>query len=568
MKKFILLGALASLTVAVSCNEDRAIENPIKTQALSKNYDSEKNLIVITGLKSSVKKVVYSEKSDFLEDSYKKGFIPLKVSPEIGDEGLFHEVSQKLSSRTKMKIFENNKTIYSKTSDIYDDSETFLGDEDFASLLNDKGQIQVNDSIYMYTPNGLFMSHIDDYEDLEEFVKENPQIKVSEGYNLISSTIASYSPNQDFLNSFEIIDNPVSNLEMMPEDPGYGGGGGYTTPSIPVSTPSHYYNCNESNANTPFISNIFGNQYVCEYFFNSKKKVKNVFEVLDFYLFNSVRAKTKMREKGWTGIWNRENASKLYLKINTAAFQIERKTLTVSTGTDWKTITTAYKKIVKGNNDDPLSYISEEYEYNSSKKTYSKKVFFIKDKDFEYNMNTNSVYQPTIYESYQVSNIGDYRNMMNTSNKDIIVVVNILNLEGRPETKLEKLIKLSKPIWNKYIKDGKKPNQIAIVMNELGIYKNKENIVDVKPLYILTKDELVTVNNDHKVIYDFNIKKDFNLEGIEIAYILSPGGSESDKIKVKANLGYNKITKFSIDMEGGALYQGKWGGSTFSVIKE
>ena len=54
------------------------------------------------------------------------------------------------------------------------------------------------------------------------------------------------------------------------------------------------------------------------------------FHILDFYLFNSVRAKTKMRKKGWTGIWGREDASKLYLKINTAVFGIERKTYNVS----------------------------------------------------------------------------------------------------------------------------------------------------------------------------------------------------------------------------------------------
>ena len=567
MNKITFLGALA-LLVFTACKEDRSLEEINKVQAVTvkKNYDSNKNLIVIRGLKSHVKEVTYSEKSEFLENSYRKGFLPLKVSSEIKDENLYRDVSNKLSNISRMKIFENKRSIYSKTIEAYDDSETFIGDEDFASLLNDKGQIQVNDSIYMYTPNGLFMAYVDDYDNLEEFITENPQVTASEGYNRISNTIASYAPEQEFLNSFEMMQQPVDQLMIMPEDPEYGGGGGggYVSPSIPTTTPSNYYNCNAQNANTPFIANWFGNQYVCEYFFSGDKKVKNVFEVLDFYLFNSVRAKTKMREKGWTGIWDRETADKLYLKINTAVFQIERKSYTVSTSVDWQTIASAYKSVF-GQNQQSVGYVSEEYVYNQSTQKYDKKVYYIQNQDFNY-MNADSVFQPNYYDTSEVANIGDYRNMMNTGNKDVIIVVNILNLEGSPETTLEKVIKLAKPLWSKYISQGVKPSQIAIAMNELSIYKQQNNLVDVKPLYVMTKDELVTATYDDKVIYDFDIKKDFNLEGMEIGF--SQAAGSSPKFKLKVVLGYNKVTKFSVDMEGGAFYQNRWGGSTFSVTKQ
>jgi hypothetical protein len=99
----------------------------------------------------------------------------------------------------------------------------------------------------------------------------------------------------------------------------------------------------------------------------------------------------------------------------------------------------------------------------------------------------------------------------------------------------------------------------------MKIYKDKNNIVDVKPMYIITKDELITVNNDHKVIHDFEIKKNFNLEGLEIGF--SKSGNNSPKIKFKVVLGYNKVTKFKVDMEGGALYNNKWGDLNFQLKK-
>jgi hypothetical protein len=554
---------LALWLFAISCNNDDRMSDSTIIPQTKYSYDLSKNLILIKGKKSDVKNLVYSEKSSFLENSYEKGFIPLLVSSEINNAELYSTVLEKQSKVKKLKIFESNKKIYSRTSSIEPDgdTETFLEDEDFASLLNDKGQIQVNDSIYMYTPNGLFISHVDDYDDLEEFVTENPQVSVPEGLTPISEEITSFSPTQEYLSSFEMIEP----LDPYDGSGSYSGGYGGTSTnySIPSTTPSHYYNCNSGNANTPFIANLFGNQYVCNYYFDNKYKVKTVFEVLDFYLFNSVRAKTKMRKKGWTGIWGREDASKLYLKINTAVFGIERKTYNVSISTDWQNIVAAYRNIF-GNNKQQVAYEAEEYQYNSSQQNYSKKVFYIQPNDFNY-MNSNFVYSPYDYTSSTVSTIGDYRKIMNTSNKDVIVVVNLFNIQDNAETTLQKIVELAKPIFQKHINSGKAPSQIAIAFNEMKIYKDKNNIVDVKPMYIITKDELITVNNDHKVIHDFEIKKNFNLEGLEIGF--SKSGNNSPKIKFKVVLGYNKVTKFKVDMEGGALYNNKWGGSKFSVEK-
>ena len=196
---------LALWLFAISCNNDDRMSDSTIIPQTKYSYDLSKNLILIKGKKSDVKNLVYSEKSSFLENSYEKGFIPLLVSSEINNAELYSTVLEKQSKVKKLKIFESNKKIYSRTSSIEPDgdTETFLEDEDFASLLNDKGQIQVNDSIYMYTPNGLFISHVDNYDDLEEFVTENPQVSVPEGLAPISEEITSFSPTQEYLSSFE-----------------------------------------------------------------------------------------------------------------------------------------------------------------------------------------------------------------------------------------------------------------------------------------------------------------------------------------------------------------------------
>jgi hypothetical protein len=101
------------------------------------------------------------------------------------------------------------------------------------------------------------------------------------------------------------------------------------------------------------------------------------------------------------------------------------------------------------NNKQQVAYEAEEYQYNSSQQNYSKKVFYIQPNDFNY-MNSNFVYSPYDYTSSTVSTIGDYRKIMNTSNKDVIVVVNLFNIQDNAETTLQKIVELAKPIFQKH----------------------------------------------------------------------------------------------------------------------
>ena len=318
---YLTKGRVHSFLTTYSCNDDNSSSSLNENQNVKQSkisFDSGKKLLKFSGRKNDIKIFIEDtiSKEKIFNKYYDQGFIPLSISPDIKDEGVINKMSN--------LILSNKSTLMNKSSDDTSD-ETFLEDEDFASILNDKGAVQLNDSIYMYTPNGLFIVHQDDYDELEYYIEKNQNISIPSGLNQVTDNITSYRPDLATLGTeYEII------APIDPEDGGGGGGGTYNpSPTIPSKgETNHYKNCNNGISN-PFLGNIFGKQYVCEYFFDGDHQVKTVFEIQDFLLFYSVRAKNKYRRKGTFG-WRTDDARKLYLKINDGLIKVERKTFTAT----------------------------------------------------------------------------------------------------------------------------------------------------------------------------------------------------------------------------------------------
>lgn len=119
---------------------------------------------------------------------------------------------------------------------------------------------------------------------------------------------------------------------MMPiddigDDGGYTGGGyiggGSQSLSIPTNT-SHYNNYSPKEA---WVDNIFGRHYVCEYYFNSKRKLRTSFGVEDYYLWFDVYAQSKFKHKTWFGWFSSRDAKKVYVKINKAVLTMKDRTV-------------------------------------------------------------------------------------------------------------------------------------------------------------------------------------------------------------------------------------------------
>lgn len=538
------------LMAVVSCNSDDNLD--LKTVGKTNDYsakvsyDAERNILKFSGLKSSVESFLsdtIADKNSMFTKFYKKGFLPLSVSPEIKDENLYNKIQQ--------KTLINIPSHHAKNGSEEEDSETFLEDEEFASLLNSEGALQLNDSIYMYTPNGLFIVHKDDYDSLEDFIEENQEISIPEGMNYVSDKIISYRPNLEELGSeYDIVDR------IAPDEPGSGGGGGGTTITIPKpNQTSHYTNCN-NGINTPFVGNIFGKQYVCYYNFSSKYRVKTVFEIQDFFLFYSVRAKNKFRKKGWTGIWGREDAKKLYLRINNGVMKVERKTFTATVSdSQLKPLINSINNLITVKSA-PIPVVSDVYLLENSGK-FKQQNYSLS----QYDLNSFSPGNPLVpqYSQNLTSvNMDSFKNLLNT-NKKAIIYINLFNKDR--EITLDQIMNIAAKVFQKYATQGRTNNDIAVFMNEI---KASHDRIDAKPFYIVTKDELIQANNTHKVIKDFGVRKDFDLKGFEIGFTSNANGD--NKWKFKFTLGHNKITQYKMDIEGGVYYN-RWGGTRFTVEK-
>jgi len=531
LKNLLFLSAIScSFLTTYSCNDDNSSSSLNENQNVKQSkisFDSGKKLLKFSGRKNDIKIFIEDtiSKEKIFNKYYDQGFIPLSISPDIKDEGVINKMSN--------LILSNKSTLMNKSSDDTSD-ETFLEDEDFASILNDKGAVQLNDSIYMYTPNGLFIVHQDDYDELEYYIEKNQNISIPSGLNQVTDNITSYRPNLATLGiEYEMI------APIDPEDGGGGGGGTYNpSPTIPSKgETNHYKNCNDGISN-PFLGNIFGKQYVCEYFFDRDHQVKTVFEIQDFLLFYSVRAKNKYRRKGTFG-WRTDDARKLYLKINDGLIKVERKTFTATFNNS------QIQPIIKAINDlitvksSFVPVVTSEFLLNSSG-NYTQTDYSLATGDLGYYNTTGMLIFPQNKQISSSVNMDSFKSLLNTSKKSIIYI-NIFNKDR--EITHEQILKVAADAFKKYATAGRTPSDIAIVMNEI---KASQDRIDAQPLYIVTKDELIEANNTHKVLKDFDIRKDFDLKEFIVGFKTNENGDK--KFEVKFKLGFNKITQYKMDI--------------------
>ncbi|WP_421920481.1 hypothetical protein [Marinifilum sp.] len=93
------------------------------------------------------------------------------------DEEKINNYLQKRNNRPVLQnvIPKTDKLKSSNEEDINEELETLVADDEFASLLNENGEIQVGDSLYKYTESGLYFVHINDEEHLKEYLAKNKQ---------------------------------------------------------------------------------------------------------------------------------------------------------------------------------------------------------------------------------------------------------------------------------------------------------------------------------------------------------------------------------------------------------
>jgi len=255
-------------------------------------------------------------------------------------------VSQKYSDKITNYAMRTGKS----EEDYFEDSH-FIGDNKFASLLNDKGEIQVRDSIYKYTPYGLFIVHESDYKSLLVYMNNtldppsidpsnpnppNPDEPSILDPKPIAPIACSVMGELSALSNGELVSltNEIKFIVPQPIDdpcnPGGGGGGGSPSPN-PTPTPTPPTNdelkeeyidslepCSSFNG---WMNFIFGQSDICYSHFSSKSRIKTKFWNQDYYIFQSIG--TRVLHQFKTGFWYDAKIDELELGVINMSFDYE-----------------------------------------------------------------------------------------------------------------------------------------------------------------------------------------------------------------------------------------------------
>jgi len=106
---------------------------------------------------------------EYFQPLYKKGFYSLRPIVTDENEAFLYEHYLKLLKNTTVQ----NKQATDPESEIFDyldDLEDIVGDDTFATFLNNEAEIIVGNEIYKYTDAGLFISKTDKFSSIKDFI--------------------------------------------------------------------------------------------------------------------------------------------------------------------------------------------------------------------------------------------------------------------------------------------------------------------------------------------------------------------------------------------------------------
>ena len=240
---------------------------------------------------------------------YKEGFKPLKPFYKETDFELKQE-------------YANNKVIKMKSSgEEIDDDDELIGDEIFASVLNENREIQVGDSIYKYTEQGLFFCHIDDVDELELYLESLNQ---KNGFKYVPIDPCDMEPQ-------ELGVQPMNAYvkRYIPEpDCGGGGFGGGSGGGSGGGTGSG----SSSNYGDTFVNNLtaceyrhrdlkmFGDIVSCIDKFDKRHRVKTKFFKQNYLLYSAIGISAKHQTR-FLGIFWTNKTDEIRLGVHAIYFE-------------------------------------------------------------------------------------------------------------------------------------------------------------------------------------------------------------------------------------------------------
>lgn len=336
-KKILQIAAFSILALSISCREEimeiSSDNNSIVDQGMVKNgrlYFPNMESLSVTY--SELKQGSLRAVQDYVDGIGLESLVPI-----ITDENE-NEVVNKLRSR-KIEYLKNYSPSSIKASvsddEIYedlDDLEEIIGDEVYASMLNENAEIQVGDNVYKYTDVGLFVTPVENHSNLEDYLEkrrislsllEPTVLQIKESYVLDKkpSELLSLADTNSKINYF------ISRFEAMPFDGsnggpngGYSGGSTYSPPAEP-SIADVLQGIRIGEVRKPWLGNLFGTTWTTHDKYERRRRVKVKFYSQNLYLVYAVGCKVKHQFRGWTGFWRKEKADKLGIGINSISWK-------------------------------------------------------------------------------------------------------------------------------------------------------------------------------------------------------------------------------------------------------
>ncbi|MDY6025641.1 hypothetical protein [Bergeyella zoohelcum] len=548
MKKIKFFNSVSYILLSllfIACNRDRGnIEKQLASN-IQVEYDKKSNTLKF-GTKEDIRKFVdkYDEYSDLLNNYYEEGFIPYRVDGNVSELILNELLTKQRVARQKSNILKKQQ-IFNRMEENGDEIELIDNDR-FAAILNAEGAVGVEGKVYYYTEKGLFFSDEEDEEYLRNYIANN-SVKAQEGVNVIDDKIHSYAP----------IKKEREYFQLMPLDDGYaGGGGGSYSLNIPTNT-NHYNNCSPKEA---WIDNIFGRHYVCEYYFNSKRKLRTSFGVEDYYLWFDVYAQSKFKHKTWFGWFSSRDARKVYVKINKSVLTMKDRTVKLKFNAgDIQQVVNQIHNILNTTTNKRVAYLSNVYTSNNNSTDLEN--YTLDQSEMIAGGNSNSIVTPN--KKSLISNVSiDFKQLFGKTPKKVFVVTVLGNEQYVTD---QQLLDIAYRAYKKYVVDphtnSPKPSVGVVLMQKA---MNNQPAEEAKIVSYAFGNEVVEVSNLAVASRTFDIPKRFTFNSAQVNFDLNNWKNISLNIEV----GWKVPDKYDVSIEGGAYYDGQWGGSKFVVTRK
>ncbi|CAM1352671.1 hypothetical protein [Tenacibaculum insulae] len=300
----------------MSC-EDKASEDiPIEQESIlllsaslengKFNFNSKEDLASKIDL---FKKQSKETKENYFEDFYEKGFIPLE--PIVNPKNTY--LLEKINSKKKLRNKNSN----------FIDISTLIGDKNFAAFINDEGEIIVENSLYKFTPKGLF------FGDLKDSTKiRNTAFKTYKRASKLAMPICELRETEGGIRQME----PDVFRYIAPIDEygcgegSYGGGSGYTggttsTKGDPKTDRAALFEIIKNldivtNPGDNWFQNIFGTyRYAHKYFSNRDYRFELDYHNQSYLVYRSLGIEAETHKEGWFW-WNNVDSDEIILGVN------------------------------------------------------------------------------------------------------------------------------------------------------------------------------------------------------------------------------------------------------------